>query len=244
MSMLPEGAYSFPGNLILMRMISKKNFSFNVDPTMPQQLNVRLTMSRNMDDLFGVVQALYPEIFKNMSKDDYNFSFIDSKYEAILRGLYNAKMGVNGKTVQERTSNTYFIYEMSDPVLDKYMGENLNPMINSFLDGGGSRFFYIVNEFESTYDKMRFNESLYFGRAVGFTNKQLFISGNPCYTVVNRNNDKDHFTNRCLHAITGLKTELVPKDEQSIFKYLKINTYTFVQDKFVNESEDNDEEPY
>lgn len=239
---LPEGLYSFPGNIILANLLSKNTFNYSTNDQQPFSLYINITYNSNIDELFKEVFEVYPDVKEGISDLPGVYRYVNFTYESVLRGLYNAKLYLegNGKKSSKQNNNNngndkkentsiFEISLLSDDTMKTFTVGDNNAFFNSFLNDEGNKFYFTLSESASKPEALRFNESIFLGRALGFVSKQLNISDNPMYTVANRNYYSDPFTRDEVYSVTALKSEFIPLSQEQIKEYLGINTYEIVR---------------
>ncbi len=163
----------------------------------------------------------YPELKEGLSDYDNNYSYMNSKYESILRGLYNAKLYMDTAPGKNASNSSLFDMKMmNDDSIDAFLVEDSCPLLNSFLNEGFDRFYFIFPTEQSGPLKMHFNESLFVSRAMGMTSIQLEVEGNALYKVADRSLSGDVYAKDDVYSITGLKSEIVPYSDKLIIEYL------------------------
>lgn len=221
MDKLREGKYSFPGHILLFHLLNEASYNFSTSDSQPFFLYLNLEFGKTkelLDPIFNV----YPDLKNGLSDNDQRISYVNTACETVLTGLYNSKVFMN--TRGKNIPTIFEIKDMTDSTLESItLSSDSNPILNSFLGQEGKRFYFLNTD--SGPGKMRFNESLFITRALGFTGKQLDIDENVFYTVSKRDTDCDPLTKDDLYAITGLKTDLIPYSTEQIKKYLGINTF-------------------
>lgn len=215
---VPQNLVSFPGHVLLFRLLSKRQFSFSSNDALPYSIYVKLDF--DVKDIFKEIFETYPDIKQGMSDNDAIVSYVNSQCESVLKGLQSAK------TYLESSKNgTLFDISMLDsPNIDAFTTEMNNPILNSFLNTEGDRFYFIHPVSVSGPGKMRFNESLYISRALGFCGRQLEIDENNFYNVAKRIAEDPH-TREEVYAVTGVRSEIIPYSSDQIKHYLGINSY-------------------
>lgn len=237
---IPEGTYSFPGNVILMHLLVKKTFQFSTGDQQNYALYVDLKYKK-LQEILDPIFELYPDLREGMSDDINIVSYVNVVSESILKGLNNAKEFLKSKS-KNGDSSLFEIIPMNSSDIDKFLIEDSNPVINSFLSKDGKKFFFILPYDKSSNDALRFNESLFLSRALGITSTQLYEGDNPFYKVANRDNLSDPFAREEVYAVTGLKSEIVPLSQARISEYLGINSFKAEIMK-VKESGDDNQTP-
>lgn len=249
---IPSNTFSFPGNIILMRLLICNNFQYNTSDN--QQFSLFTSVKyKNSSELFDPVFEQYPDLKQGMSDDSNIVSYVNSQYETIMNGLYNAKeylkakdkSAARGTTGNNNNTNAaekvlngelFQILKMNDPSIEQFVIGNDNPLTNSFLSEDGKRFYFILPYDKSTPDAMRNNESLFITRALGFRSDQVTLEDNSFYSVATRKPSSDTLTRDEMYSITGMKTEMVPPSRKQIFEYLGINVEKIEMQKLLKEN--------
>jgi hypothetical protein len=232
----PSETYSFPGNILLMNLLAKKRFEYQTNDAQPFTLQVSIDHLRDLQVLFKPLFDIYPDMEEGISYDPAFPVYVNTNYERILKGLrdsvnraannFNRGNGRNGGNNNNNNRRPIFeLIEMNDSRIETFTLVNSNPGWNSFLSKDGTKFSFILPEKDSVPEALRFNESLHFGRAVGFVSNGLSYSGNNFYTVANRNPVTDFMTREEVYAITGLRSEIIPYTIEQITKYMGVNSY-------------------
>lgn len=218
---LREGKYSFPGNILLYRFLSDMNYNFSTSDSQPFFLYLNIEVG-SQKELLDPILDVYTDLRDGLSTNERIISYVNTLNETILNGLYNSKVFMNSRS---RNLPTLFeIKDMTDENIAAItLSNDSNPILNSLLSEDGRKFFFINTS--SSPGNMRFNESLFITRSLGFVGKQLEIDENVFYTVSKRDTDSDSLCKNELYAISGVKTDLVPYTNSQIRAYLGINTY-------------------
>jgi hypothetical protein len=263
----PQGLVSFPGNILLSRVIAGKSFNFHTNDAQPFALFVSVGYETDVNKLFSDVFTFCPALKEGMSDNPNYISYVNSSSETILRGLFNASIYLKSKTGEvedkeeddnDSSNNTRrrkkkkknnkvigpgSLYEMFEFSTDKFESKMLPsefPFMNSIMDEKFDKWYYYIPDSESGINAMHFNESLFLGRAIGLStkNNHFDIAKNPMMFACYRDNISDPFTKEEVYAITGLKSELTPYSMDQISEYLRIN----IINKLNNGG--NDEKPF
>jgi hypothetical protein len=233
----PSNITTFPGNVLLANLLAKQSFSFSTNDSQPFNLYVKILYEDNILESFQPIFDISPDLKEGMSDVKGIYSYVNSRYESVLKGLYNAKLYLESRNDKSKFSSnsnninsknsSHSLFQIGmlddDNIKAFVIGED-NPILNSFLSKGFDKFYFIMPVQDSVPEALRFNESLFISRALGFTGKQLNISGNAIYTSAIRHTN-DAFVREEVYSITGLKTEMVPYSMEQIRKYLSINSY-------------------
>lgn len=220
---IPSGSFSFPGNILLMKSLIKRNFQYTTADAQPFSLYVNISYSTDIEEIFSPIFKIYPSLKEGMSDNNFIVSYVNSRCESILKGLHSGKQYLDSRSGSKE--KLFQITEMNDSAIDTYIEVETNPIMNSFLSEDGEKFYFIFPSAESGPEAMRFNESLFASRAMGFISNQLNYSGNAFYTVSKRNKETDFMAREEVYAITKLKSEIVPYSNEQIKNYLSINSY-------------------
>lgn len=226
----PENTYSFPGNILLMRLLSKRNFQYSVNDDQPFILYANI---RNVSypEMFLPVLNRYPTLKEGLSDTPFVITYINMQCETILKGLFYAKEFLQSKQKTNGGKSLFEIYELNDEKIEIFTVGDSNPLINSFLNSERNKFFFILSHNDSKSEALKYNASVFFSRAVGFISTQLTLDENDFFRVVTRNSINDPFTKDEVYAITGLKSNMVPLPREAVTRYM---TYS---DIFVNYDE-------
>lgn len=221
---LPDNLISFPGNLILMNALAIRTFNFSTDDSQPFNLYLSVNCNDDLDTMFAGMFSIIPDLKVGMSESEGTYSYVNFFYESVLKGLHNFK---SSKFMKDNTklSNLYYTHKMNDEKLKTVVLGDSNPLLNSFLSEDFTKFYFIMPTQDSVPEALRFNESLFISRSVGFTGKQLTFSDNNMYTIANVNVDTDPLIREDVYSVTGVKTEIVPQSMETILHFLSINTY-------------------
>lgn len=222
---IPEGTYSFPGNVILLHNLAKRRFEYTTNDAQPYTLQVGIKYETNIQELFKPIFDVFPDIEEGISYNVNYPSYVCSRYEAILKGLHSAKLYLEGRRNSGTPKELFSMVEMNDVRIEAFVNVGTNPIWNSFLGKDGKEFFFVLPQKDSTPEALRFNESLHIGRAVGMVSEQLNYGGNNFYNVAPRNTLNDFMTREEVYAITGLKSNIVPYTLEQIEQYLGYNSY-------------------
>lgn len=222
-SKTPKDLFSFPGNILLYRILKDPTFSYNLDDSQPFSLAVNIEYEET-EDVFKEVFKKYPLLKEGMSTRSNIVSYVNTDLEAVMKGLANAEKYLKGSK-NIKVQNLFQVFPMNDSKIESFTEEGSNPILNSCLHTDGTKFMFYFPANESGPDKMHFNESIYFSRAVGMSFKNLDYSGNRLYTVVDRDTVFDGLAKEEVFAITGLKTEIVPLTSDQMQKYMNMNSY-------------------
>jgi len=218
---IPENTFSFPGNILLMQLLSKNNFRYDTADSQPFSLYVNINYG-DFNILVSPIFEAYPDLREGMSRNSNIISYVNPTYESIIKGLLNAKEYLKSK--KSVNSNVFELMELNSSKIEQFCFGNANPLLNSFLSKDLTKFFFLMPHNESKPESLRFNESVFFSRAVGFVSEQLTIDDNQFYTVARRSISNDIHTREEVYAITGLKTELIPGTSEYMKEYLSVNS--------------------
>lgn len=234
----PDNSYSFPGNVLLRKFLSDNSYIYQVTAeSQPMTLYVTIKHSGDYKKLLQPLFDIVPDIKEGMSDIPNVYSYVNTQYEAVLFGLYNARLYLAKKGNKDMQSNEntengkktksdlFQIVRMDDSTTEGFALAESNPLTNSFLSENGKSFYFVLPKDKTATEALRNNESLFLSRALGFRRQQFSIDGNPCYLVANRNPDCDPFTRDDVYSVTGLKSELVPYSMEQMEVYLSVNSY-------------------
>lgn len=227
-SSFPNNSYSFPGNILLMQILKERQFSFEVADTQPYYEYVNVKNSKDFKELSKEVFENYPEIRMGISDNPNIFVYQNEFYEGILTGLHHAKLYMETRKVGG-TKDLFKIYKMDSSEIEEFLKSDSNPIANSFLSEDGEKFYFSLPTNSSNENSLRHNESVFFARAVGIVGSQLYVNENPLYFVAPRKPFTDDLTCNEMYSITGLKSDMITLDAESISSYLTINSYVSKQ---------------
>lgn len=226
----PENIYAFTGHSILTQYLSRRTFNFSLDDAVPCTIYADISYSGKIADMLKDIFLVYPDLENGISKTPNVPSYVNAKYEAILKGLNGGLEYLNSRN-NKLTKNLFSMSKLNDTNVKSVMSKESNPLLNSFLSKDKETFFFINPSNLTGPSKLRFNESLYLSRALGFTSEQITIEGNGLYKTARRNLDSDFLTREDVYSITQLKSELLPYTWEQILDYLLIDTYKEEHDK-------------
>jgi hypothetical protein len=243
---LSDSVYCFPGNLLLVKLLHNVKFNYTIQDTVPYSLNLTIFYRTDPLDYLNPVFEMYPELANGMSSSTNMPHYYNSKYEGILRGLFNY---INSSSANSRTttvvttdnttnngsksknkpkSGLYVMNELSDISANSWISRDSNPSLNSYLNNDGLKFFFILPTENSNVNSLRSNESLFVSRAIGLRNDdKVDHLDNHLNMMVRRNPTNDKFTKEEVYSITGLRSEIEPNDVTNIFEYL-----SFIYDEY------------
>jgi hypothetical protein len=231
MNSIPNSLYSFPGNTVLMNALSIVSFNFSTNDSQPFNLYYNIKYNNDINELFEPIFQICPDLKEGMSDTEGIYSYVGFEYEAVLKGLFDCKNNKLMKSKKNKNNNAsensdlYYINSMDDDTVRASLLMDSNPLLNSFFTDNFDKFYFIMPSEKSVPEALRFNESLFLSRALGFTGKQLTISDNNLYTVATVNNNVDRLIREDLYSVTGLKTEIINYSMEQIKEYLGINSY-------------------
>lgn len=221
---IPKNIISFPGHVLLFRTLSEMQYSYDTADQQPYSIYVKIKHSGNAKEILQPIFDSYPELEEGISYTPNVISYVNSRHDAILNGLFNASTYLNSRN-KIQNEPLYEMRHLDDENIASMTNKSNNPLLNSFLSDDGSRFYYINPVSVSGPGKMRFNPSLYVGRGIGYRSTQLVIEENSFFNVAKRDSITDPFTREEVYAITGLKSEIIPYSSSQILEYLGINSY-------------------
>lgn len=236
---IPELKSSFPGNILLFHFLSNRSYSYSTMDMQPYSYNVKISTQGTLKviDFLKPVFDAYPNINHGISDDENVVSYSHPIYDGILLGMRNGKEYMETKLKKNNTNGLFFeLYDFNDSRLTNFLLDSNNPLSNSFLSEDGTKFFFTLPAEKSPVEALKFNESVFISRALGFRGDQLMLEGNPFYTVVSRK-EADIFTKDEVYSVTGLKTEFVPYSRDQINKYLQLDSYKLVEKEILNASD-------
>lgn len=222
---LPNDSYAFPGHVMLLNALAKNSFKYDTGDSQPFSLYVQIKYSGDANTILKPLFDVYPDIKEGLSDNENIISYVNSRCESILKGLFYAQ-----QYLETRKTNKISLYQMvllNDETVSATITGDSNPIFNSFLSKDLNKFYFILPASESSPNALRFNESVFIGRAIGFVSDNIQVSGNNYYVCVKRNKSSDQFTRDEVYAITGLKSEVIPYSQEQIKEYLGINSYKF-----------------
>lgn len=236
---LPSGLVSFPGNIMLSRILAKRTFNHSLNDSQPYSLFITLNSSIDLETFFEDVFTICPDLRQGFSTTEGVYTYVNSQCETILRGLYNGKIyldskknkgGNNSKSDgKKETSDLFEMYEFDTDKFDQKMLQDSFPYMNGLMKTGFKSWFFYLSDSDSGPMALRFNESVFLGRAIGLTiSDNVNVLNNNMYTTAPRNYENDPFTRDEVYSITALKSELTPYTMDEIRHYLGINSYVNV----------------
>lgn len=250
---LPVNVNSFPGNVLLMHAIGRGVFKFEQKDSQPFSMTVVLNCEADFNDLIQPVLDMYPNISVGLTNSVNSRTFYNSTYERILTGLSNDRAyilsrrgrGSNPKGSKQSTQSesTFEITFLTDDRIPAFLNQETNPFSNSFLNKDLTRFYYNSPYNLSGPEAMKYNESVFITRALCFTGSNISYEGNSFYRSVRRNNLNDYLTRDEVYAVTGLKTEAIPRAENDMNSYLDIVDLTNRSNVIRNEDDDEESLP-
>jgi hypothetical protein len=224
----PEGFVSFPGNILLSRLISKRTFNHFTDDQQPYSLFINVSCQTNIVSLFREIFEICPNLRDGFSDTPGFSSYVNSQCESVLRGLFNGKIYLDSKKSNGNKSEND-LFQILEFDTDKYDGKFLKlgfPFINGIMHDDFKSWYFNIPDSESGVNALRFNESVYLGRAIGLSmSSNLDVLSNNMFMSAPRNYESDPFTKDEVYAVTGLKSELIPYSMDDIKKYLSIDTF-------------------
>jgi hypothetical protein len=221
----PKDLVSFPGNVLLANLLKQGQYNFTTNDVQPFSLYVNIqNLDVNYNQLFEPIFEICPSLRAGLSDSRGAYSYVSSVHESILKGLANAKMYMQSSKNNKGNNDLFYVSDLANDQIASFTLQESNPIINSFLNEKGDKFFFILPTQDSKPEALRFNESLHFGRAVGFRRDQFILESNSFYKVATRR-DPDFLTREEVYSITGLKSEMVPNSMEQIKYYLGINSY-------------------
>jgi hypothetical protein len=223
----PEDLASFPGNVLLSNILKKRRFNYVTGDKQPFSLYVDVVSLGNSEFILKPIFEMYPDLEEGMSEIQNDISYVNSKYESILKGLASAKLFLDKNKIRNSKDgdSLFEITNLADPKIAAMLQEDSNPLMNSFLNQAHDEFSFILPTVNSGPEALRFNESIFISRALGFTSIGLKTGSNFYYSRIPRDISADRLTRDEVYSVTGLKTELTPYSDARILDYLSINTY-------------------
>lgn len=221
----PEDLVSFPGNVLLSNILKKRRFQYSTNDSQPMSLYVDVVSLGDSASVLKPIFALYPDVGEGITNIPNVVSYVNMKYESVLRGLMNAKTYLDSRKGTDGGTSLFEITTLSDEVISGMLSEESNPLINSFLNQSHNEFSFILPTSNSGPMGLRFNESIFISRALGFTSIGIKEGSNFFYTRVPRNSSADMFTRDEVYSVTGMTSEIMPFSDERIKEYLEINTY-------------------
>lgn len=220
----PNDIKSFTGHVLLFNMLSKMNFKFTTADEQPYQIYANVKYPGDALTLLEPIFKAYPNVKEGISDNPRYISYVNQTYDAVLEGLYNGSMYLNSRN----NSSFFSIKSLDDETIANVLSDTSNPILNSFLSKDGRKFYFIHPSNVSGPGKMKFNESIFINRALGFRSNQLNVDENTFYKVAKRDAIRDVLTKEEVYAITGLKTEIIPYSTAQTNEYLGFNSYKSV----------------
>lgn len=236
----PSTSYSFPGNILLMRMLNKRVFNFSIIDGVSYNMTVTIDWEKDkkISDFFKPFFDEYPDLAEGLCDIPNAVSYQNTQYEAVLKGLYNARDYIRSKISRNgnKSKDFFEIYEMNTDKITSFLSEESIPIVNSFLGPNGDKEWYFTTcGSAKAFEGLRFNESIWFSRAVGLISKQLEEHGNPMFRKVKIKEDNADTKNE-LHAITGIRSNLEPFSQEQIKGYLNVlDVEELLLNKFVQQ---------
>lgn len=223
---LPENINAFPGNILLMHFLAKGIFKFEENNEQPFSFTVYLEQSQqSFMQLVQPILTKYPNLSLGLTQYS-NTYFYNSHYERILTGLYNDKVYLTsrtaGKNSKNNMDNVFEITHLNDDKLLSFLSHDSNPIGNSFLNKDRTQFLFNMPYDKSGPEALRFNESIFLTRALGFVGSNFAYRGNSFYTNVPRSTQQDFLTREEVYAVTGIKTNSTARTEDEMKFYLKV----------------------
>lgn len=227
---LPEGLVSFPGNILLSRIIAKRAFNHYTDDSQPYSLFINLNYNDDLNALFGPIFEVCPSLRQGFSTTEGVYTYVNSQSETVLRGLFNAKIYLSSKRGSEngktKTFDLFELYEFNTDKFDSKLIQDSFPFMNGLMKTGLKEWYFYIPDSESGTNALRFNESIFLGRAIGLTmSDNVNVLNNNMYSISPRNYTNDPFTREEVYSVTALKSELVPYSMEEIKHYLSINSF-------------------
>lgn len=238
MSKFPINTHSFVGNVLLANLLKDNYRKFDTKDVLQYNLYFKVEFNRKASELLDPIFKVYPNLKSGMSTNENSYSYVNTEYESILTGLYNAKTFMEKNNTNNSNSNSNSatpsanvssprstIYDMctldSDNVL-QFFTDAQYPFMNSFLNENSDRFSFILPSSDSKPESIKHNESVFLARAVGLVSKGVVRQENNLYCSVPRKFSSDNLIYNEVYSITGLKTEILPDSEDFINSYLVI----------------------
>jgi hypothetical protein len=227
---LSDSCYCFPGHLLLTKMLHNPTFSYNINDEQPYNVFVNLNYSNDFSEYLNKVFDMYPKLNQGMSSSVQTPHYYNHEYEAILKGLYLGREYLATRT-QNPIKDLFEMVVLSEETANTWINRDSNPIINSYLNNAGDKFFFILPTEVSNSKSFRSNESLFVSRAIGIRNdSSLTHLGNTLNTIAPRRFLDDRFTKEEVYAVTGLRSEIEPKDCAHIYDYLSVFFDVIVSD--------------
>lgn len=220
----PKDTVNFPGNVLLAHCLRDGVYQFHIEDQQPMNLYISLKLEDTFEvSTKGIFEA-YPELKQGLSISGNNFSYVNVMCESILRGLSNGRDFLMSRNNKNRSMNMYELYSYDDENVSKFLKKDSNPFANSCLSTDFKEFKLIIPRDNTSPKTIKFNESLFLSRALGFTCDDLpSFEGNNVYKVIKRDYYEDVFTKDEVYSITGIKSDMVPYTNDEILDYLNLN---------------------
>jgi hypothetical protein len=213
---------SFPGNVLLANLLKKRIFQYDTGDSIPHTLFLKIVTKGNVDTILGELFKSYPDVRNGISEIENSVSYVNPKYESVMRGLYNAKTYLDSNKNKDGRDGTslFEIVHLNDSTIASMLQEDSNPVANSFLNSDMDKFSFILPQEKSKPLALKFNESIFISRALGFTSEGVKTGVNTYYSQVNRDADADRFAREEVYSVTALKSEYMPYSGRQILEYL------------------------
>jgi hypothetical protein len=155
-----------------------------------------------------------------------NYTYVNSFCEVVLKGLLNGKIYLQSRDKDKNKFNLFEIYQFDTDALDSSTLKDSFAIANGVMHEDFDKWFFYLPDSQSGPEALRFNESIFIGRALGITMSSNFdVSGNYMYSSAARNYTSDAFTRDEVYAVTAVRSELTPYSMEEIRHYLGINSY-------------------
>lgn len=227
----PENSYVFYGHGVLKEVLSRNSFMWQeIDGTESCGIILNIKLSKDRDDLMDELITNFPFLRNCMNRGSGNYSFLNPTFEGCLNSLnYQCSSSNNfvssgerpfvedkeDETISKsnfnmRKKKTPFVIEIGTLGHENFHSSvsNVNLAIgNSFYSLNKKVFYHIMTNSSSV--RLRRNQSLFLGRALGFLCPNLpVVNGNGFYRRYLINGDVvDHLIGEDLYSVTGIKND-------------------------------------
>jgi hypothetical protein len=219
---LPEDNIAFPGHVLLLHMLRRQRFQFNSTGSFTSSLYGKIESDYTLKDFLEPFFSTYPELGEGISQINNIYTYSNSRFEAILKGLYDALTYLNSKR-DNSDKNLFQMNKINDSQIVQFLSPESNPLFNGHLNKTGDKYFFILPKDGVVNDNLHFNESMFLTRAVDLRSSQLVTSQNPYYIFANRI-QIDFMIREDVYAVTGLESNMMPYGENQVMDYCNVST--------------------
>jgi len=224
----------FKGHLALHKFVASQNITFTEGSDNTMSISTIVVTQEDFIEVLEELLNYWPNLRYGLSYKVGKPHWNNPILEGFLNGLYSEMTNImSDKNVSQSTKDLMF--EMTnltnDSFMDQIVKESANPILNSYLSEDGKEFSFVNPPEISGDNSIKFNESVFLARAIGIRADELLIDSNQVYTKVPRNIDIDTMTRFEVHAITGIKSDLVPNTKEEMDRYLGFDTYSSSYDR-------------